>query len=78
MTPKELLDMGITGILIAIILSGARGLWVYGRTYQERTQSLMSRIEELKQERDEWRRMALKGSDVAEKAVDAVAKKGGE
>jgi len=38
---------GVLGLLLAIVIGGSRGWWVYGRTY-----------EEMRDERDEWKQLA--------------------
>lgn len=74
MSPRDLIDLGIAGLLLAALFGGAKGVWVYGRVHQEMIDHLTRRIDELVRERDEWKRLALRGTEVAEKAVTAVAK----
>lgn len=96
---RTLVDLGISAVLLAALLSGSRGLWVYGRTHEaivrmyetriteitrtfearvlEISRTFERRVTEIVDERDQWRRMALKGTDVAEKAVDAMSTKRG-
>jgi hypothetical protein len=38
---------GVLGLLMAIVIGGSRGWWVYGRTY-----------EDMRRERDEWKAVA--------------------
>lgn len=45
-------------ITVAILVSGARGWWVFGWSYDE-----------LKEDRDAWRRQAENGTDLAHTAV---------
>lgn len=95
---RTLVDLGISAVLLAALLGGARGIWVYGRTHeainrmyeariaeitrtfetrvQEITQTFERRVADIVDERDHWRHMALKGTDVAEKAVEVAATKG--
>ena len=73
---RTLIDLGVSAVLIAALLSGSRGVWVYGRSHQEVVRHLLTRIDQLIEERDQWRRMALRGTDVAEKAVAVAARKG--
>lgn len=47
-------------LLIAVLWSGARGMWVFGRTF-----------EDMRDDRDWWREQATRGSDLADKALDA-------
>jgi len=48
-------------VMLLIIVGGARRWYVYNWTYRE-----------LAADRDYWRRMALAGGSLAEKAVDAA------
>ena len=54
-------DGGVIGLTVLIIICGARRWWVYAWAYKE-----------LVADRDYWRRMALAGGSLAEKAVDAA------
>lgn len=61
---KQILGPGGALVLALFILFGGfRGWWVYGREY---------RI--MVKDRDEWKDAALKGSRVAERAVDLAHK----
>jgi hypothetical protein len=64
MTPEALDLIKAVGLPIALLLlaliAGARGTWYYGNTYRS-----------LERDRDYWREMALRGTDLAERAVDA-------
>lgn len=51
-------DAGVIGLLVAILIGGSRGWWVFGHHYK----NLMS-------ERDEWRRLALNGNGLAERGT---------
>jgi hypothetical protein len=61
MTIEQLLDLGVTGGLLAILIAGHRKLWVWGWLYAERVQ-----------ERDFWRGLALRGTDLAERATNVA------
>ena len=62
---QQLLDVvtqgGVIGILVLIIAGGARQWWVWGWHY---------RI--VVKDRDEWKRMALRNTVLAERATDAA------
>lgn len=50
---------GVLGLLVIAIVGGYRKWWVYGWIYRE-----------VERERDDWRDIALHGTDLAEKTVD--------
>lgn len=61
---EKLSGAGLTTIVLLILISGWKRIWVWG--YQ---------IDECRAERDEWKRMALRGTDFAERAVVLAEKK---
>lgn len=66
MTPEGFAELIRTlglplAILIGVLLSGARGMWVFGRSF-----------EDMKEDRDYWRTQALKGTDLADSALAAT------
>lgn len=52
---------GVAALMILILVGGSKEWWVYGVTYRE-----------MKQDRDDWRDMALAGTQLAESAVNHV------
>jgi hypothetical protein len=70
LTIQELLDIlsqaGVLGMLVFIIYGGYKRLWVWGWSYAEKAK-----------EAEEWKRLALSGTALAEKAI-GVAKQGQE
>jgi hypothetical protein len=52
-------------LLIVVLWTGARGLWVFGKTHNE-----------LLEDRNYWRDLALKGTDLADKAVSQRTRRG--
>lgn len=54
----------IAGLLLAALLTGARGWWVFGYLYQSALK-----------ERDFWRDRALAGTGLAEIAADVAEEK---
>lgn len=56
-------------MLVVLAWTGARGIWVWGRELlNERAEKLLAR-----EERDEWKGIALTALNVAEPAVAVVA-----
>jgi hypothetical protein len=60
---EKLSGAGLATLLIMILVGGWRQYWVFGWQFKQ-----------LQDERDEWKRMALRGTDFAERAVSLVAK----
>ncbi len=54
-------DAGVIGLLMLVLVGGARAWWVFGWTYK-----LMLR------DRDMWRRLALSGTSLAERSLRLV------
>jgi hypothetical protein len=65
---KPILDLvssgGIVALLIIMLLGGARQWWVFGWQY-----------EQMRDDRDRWRELALHGSDLASRAVDSLTRR---
>jgi hypothetical protein len=59
---------GIIGLLLIIILSGARGDWVFGWVYR----SLLNELERCRHDRDKWRDLALSSTGIAEELVERM------
>ena len=63
---KAVLDVvetaGLIGVLVLILVGGAREWWVYGRFYRAALE-----------DRDEWKRMALTGTELADRAVQVAS-----
>lgn len=59
-------NMGVIALLVLILTSGARGVWVWGWHYKD-----------LEHDRDYWRTLALSGTDIAEKTVRIVEREHG-
>jgi len=61
MTPADVVrflnDAGVVGLLVLVLMGGARGWWVYGRTYREA----------VKREA-EWRSIAMVALELTEQA----------
>lgn len=66
MNPQEVIqtirDAGVTGLLIFALIGGFRKWWVFGWHYKE-----------VEQEKNEWKQLALGGTQLAERSV-SVAK----
>jgi len=57
-------DAGAIGILVLILVGGYKKWWVWGHLY-----------EASQRERDEWRDIALRGTELADRIVE-ITKKG--
>lgn len=57
---------GLMGLLVFILAGGYRGWWVFGWQYKESE----DRVTKAEAERDDWRDIALHGTNITEKAVD--------
>jgi hypothetical protein len=58
---------GIIGLLLFILVGGARKWWVFGWQYKD----LDERLEKIEQSNTMWMQLALRGVNVTEKLVDA-------
>lgn len=56
---------GTLVLALAILLGGWKGFWVFGWQFRD-----------VKREKDEWKAMALRGTDLVEKVVELQAKNG--
>lgn len=63
---KYISQGGVLGILVIILLGGYRKWWVFGWQYKESEQ----RTSKAEHERDDWRDIALHGTNIAEQTVD--------
>ena len=61
-TAKEIIDLGIAGLLILALIGGWMEWWVYGPAHRRIVKSLT-------EDRNFWRTTALRALGVAEKAV---------
>ena len=50
---------GLALAVVVLIIGGTRGWYVFGREY-----------EEMKQDRDDWKALALRGTSLAERALE--------
>lgn len=63
---KIINSAGLVGLLSLVLISGAKGWWVFGWIYREKCES-----------EEEWKRQALRGASNAEKATslaEAIAR----
>ena len=51
---------GLALAVVALIVGGIRGWYVFGREYDE-----------MKRDRDDWKGMAMRGASLAERALEA-------
>lgn len=56
-------------LLVLIIVTGSRGLWIWGWQHKEALASAATDYAEMKQDRDFWRTVGLRGVGAIEKAV---------
>ena len=67
MTINDFLDIltqgGVVGLLILILVGGHRRWWVWGWQHKDTVR-----------DRDVWKRLALRGTGLAEAATDAAKK----
>ena len=61
----------VVGILVFIIVSGMKKVWVFGWIYIQ----TMHDLEEMRSERDEWKELAWNNSGLAERAITIVKTK---
>lgn len=54
---------GVTVLVLVLMFTGWKGLWVFGWQYKD-----------MKQDRDEWKEAALRGTRVAERAIEVHEK----
>ncbi len=70
---RDLLDVGLSGLLILVLIGGFREWWVYGPAHKRTVAELHQRLKDLGADRDFWRTAALRGTKIAEKAVESAA-----
>ena len=63
---------GALGLLLLILAGGVRGWWVFGRELTHLNERYEATVLDLRMDRDEWKRIALAGTDLAQKAVSAA------
>lgn len=65
---KPIIDLitsgGIVAMLIILLFGGSRQWWVFGWQYDQ-----------MREDRDHWRELALHGSDLASRAVDTLTRR---
>lgn len=59
---KTIGDLGVMGLLVVLMYGGIKRWWVYGWQYSE-----------MVADRDQWKEMALRGTELAERATNTVA-----
>lgn len=63
---------GALALLLLILAGGARGWWVFGRELTHLNERYEATVLDVRQDRDEWKRIALSNLDLASKAVDTA------
>lgn len=56
-------------LLLTALWSGARGLWLFGSTHRLIVERYQHDLDEMTTDRDFWRAEALRGTDLAERAI---------
>jgi hypothetical protein len=56
--------LGLAGLLLVILWTGAKRWWVFGWIYEDK-----------KRESEEWKRLALAGTNIAAKVTEALERK---
>jgi hypothetical protein len=59
-------DGGVIGLLLVVLVGGARAWWVWGWVYRASVR-----------DRDMWRRLALSGTNLAERTLRLAEMQGG-
>ena len=72
MTVEQVIDLvsrgGVITLLIFIGWGGYKQWWVWGWVYRERQDTVIR----LREQRDEWQRMAMANSGIAEEAISRI------
>lgn len=63
---KYVSQAGVLGLLVIILFGGYKKWWVFGWIYRESEE----RTSKAEKERDDWRDLALHGTNLAEQTVD--------
>lgn len=64
----------LAGVFLIALIGGYREWWVYGPQHRAIVSQWRERVEQVKQEKDDWKRIALNVTGTADKLAD-VAKK---
>ncbi len=59
---------GLPAAMAIIIWSGTKQLWVWGWLYRD----ALTRIDQMREERDEWKRLALRSTSLAQEATNTA------
>jgi len=66
-------DIGLVGVAALIIWGGLKRKWVFGWTHEEVKTDLRQQLDRIAQDRDDWRALALKGTEFAERFATQFA-----
>lgn len=66
---------GALVLLILVIVSGAKGQWVFGRELRHLDDRYEKALLDLRTDRDEWKGIALHGTELASKAVGVAERR---
>lgn len=73
MTPETLqgwLQVGVSGLLLAALFLGGRGLWVFGWAYSSMVKAYEERLAALEKDRDEWKKLAIHNLQLTAKLTE--------
>jgi hypothetical protein len=70
-------DIGLIGVAALIIWGGLKRKWVFGWTHEEVKTDLRQQLDRIAQDRDDWRALALKGTEFAERFADQFVEDNG-
>lgn len=89
MTVGELLSIADSlttgGLLVAVLIGGARAIWVWGWTHRERVTDLQAqllamktdyelRLAKVEQDATEWKIIAINATDIGKRVVSVAEK----
>lgn len=75
----------VVGILLVAIITGSKGMWVFGfqakrdadrleKTITDQNIQFEERMKEIRQDRDEWKDIALQATDLGKRVVNVAEK----
>ncbi len=63
-------SLTVIALLVFIVWSGFKKKWVFGWVYDESKKELMGQLAVARREANDWRELAMKGTDFAEKLAE--------
>jgi hypothetical protein len=71
---KLLNSGGVLGLLVLVLVGGYKQWWVWGWLYTAHSNELQKQLDQMTNERNQWRDLSLRYANVAEGAISAVKK----